>query len=386
MLIFFSLTPATLIGNIQTNLHLTSYTQLDNIKDSLIKYENWISNNFYFNGTIIKEWGYPSYLSGFAELYRGLSLYESDDYRTDYYFILSYILSSHNNWTWDSDWYGTSPTYSLLNARSFYFAFEATHNQTYLTAFMNTIKGLNFFYDGEKLNQAFNINFNGFVFICKALKHGLLEESYRYMAMQLLNFSLKYYNESTSEWYQFDHILFQNGYNSRAAYYQLITITWFLMNRNDIKEIFPDVYEKLMDISYKSINLIKKNVLDTGTFYYLPEVPDYTESGAYTMYGFLLFDRIFGVKNPEIINSALKTILNRQRNDGAYYKSNNTKVDLWYTDNIPIFFWQFYELKKNLIRNNLILAISIPAFMYILLIIVVYNKYRSLCKLKNFIK
>jgi len=356
---------------------------IDDLVNSLQKYEEWISNNYIINGTFIEDVGYPFYLSGFSELYRGLCLYKSNAYLNKYNEILSHIIKIQSNWTWSSKEVGAHPHYSTHFAKIFYDAYIYTKNETYLSSFINTTLSLTNFYSGEYIYPSYNANFYAFVILAKALYHNLIPLQYSQFASQLFNYSLTYYNENTHTWFQFTSPTFANGYDGRAAYYQLISLIWFLANEEAIQVTFPTFYEKLLEISKYSIALVEKYLLKSGTYYYTPEAPDYTESASAVMYGFTLIDKYFNTDHSYNIKTSIQTILQRQRDDGAYFKTNNTIVEVWYTDNIPFYCFDFLQLFTKSETGIYFLSVGIPISLLILVIFITNNIYRNKFLIKN---
>ncbi|GAI29215.1 unnamed protein product, partial [marine sediment metagenome] len=293
--------------------------------DSLIRYEEWISSNYIFEETILIDTGYPFYISGFAELYRGLSRYVSDDYLIKYNQILSYLIEIQNNWMWVGD-YGYHPHYNSFFAQNFLDAYLYTKNQTYLDAFTSTVEAFRNFYDGEKIYISENSNLYAFTMISTALSMNLINSTYVSLGLNLVNYSLKFFNESTFEWFNPLNPKYSEGYDGRAAYYQLLSLLWIMMHNKEIKVAFPQLHSNLTSIVNSSIPIVEKYLLDAGTFYYLPDVVDYTESAGATVYGFTLFDKYFNTSHADAINNGLHTIIERQRDDGAYYKTNDSEV------------------------------------------------------------
>ncbi|MHA2063768.1 MAG: hypothetical protein ACXABY_05215 [Candidatus Thorarchaeota archaeon] len=322
------------------------------IIESLIEYENWVSSNFAEPGTTENETQYPHFLSGFAELYRGLAKFVDEKYYAIYDRILSYLISTQTNWTWFSDYAGFHPHFNKAFAKAFLDAYVLTGNTTYLFAFNNTIRAFSHFFDGENISPAWNSNFYAFTQIAVALSMGLVNSSYYDMALRLLNYSLSYYNQTTAEWYHIGGSKYPNGYNGRGAYYQLLALTWFLRYKTEIHQVFPEVYSNLIEIAEVSIDVIDRYVLPTGTFYYLPSVLEYTESVSIVMYGFTLLDREFNSDHREVINASIQTMIQRQNENGTYYQSNNTVIELAYTDNIPQWAWHYVESLEEISALN----------------------------------
>lgn len=165
------------------------------------------------------------------------------------------------------------------------------------------------------------------------------------MAHSLYTYSIGQFNQSSGMWFDPSNPRYSDGYDGRAAYHQMISITWFLMHMNEIQDVFPEIHSDLMTVAERSMVLFDDYNLDTGTFYYLPEVPDYTESASLVLFCYELLKQTFGSDHSSNQLNAANTLLARQSSEGSYYETNNTEGEVWYTtDNIPFYLWKYLEL------------------------------------------
>jgi len=335
------------------------------IKNSLIKYESWIRDDYVNNLENLSGTGFPFYLTGFSELYRGLSIYVNNNYSIFLDKVLSYLIVMQNKWTWSSDDAGIHPHYNSHFAKNFYDAYLLTKNITYLSAFIHTVEAFDEFFDGEKIHISWGSNFYAYTQLVLGINNKILGNLtyYSIMANKLANYSISYYNYSTNEWYPGISASYPSGYIGRAAYYHLLALTWFLRYKDEILAFSPQTYFELMNITTNSINLITKYILNTGTFFYLDEIPDYTESASLILYGLSMIDKEFGFNHNNETTAALNTIINRQREDGAYYITNSSVVEIFYTDNIAQYAWHYIEfLESNLTKDSVLFIHTIFPF------------------------
>ncbi len=315
---------------------------------SLEKYERYVASNeeaiYGYNRTD----GYPMYLFNFGLMYFHMYKYSNNPYYCQKFLRdIEFAINTRNeDWTWSLYKGGVkSPLYNSQATELFIDAWKITQNHTYIELAGKSIYGLRNSY--LIFEGCYNDKFYAFASIAMYVNEsGDYNSSLLELGKRCYNYSISGYNNGS--WFYNLHEKGKKFYDGHSAYYQLQEIIWFLENAKAIKNVFPEEYTQFKAELPLMLSKVTEFILPAGTFYYNDEAPDYTESAGNTMFGYKLYDEMFGTNHNSIIEAAKNTVVERQNDKGGYYKSKNSEtVEIWFTDNIGLYASKYLDMRQN---------------------------------------
>lgn len=305
--------------------------------ESIYKYEKYVVSCEDGTWGYIKSTGYPMYLITLAKMYLYMYKNTSSPYHFQKFSRACYFIEKIRNpdWTWSYfDNASNKPSlYNWLVNDLYLDAYNITKERHYIDQAAFIARG----FINTSFETPYNYRFFSFVSIGYYLGiSGNSDISLTNFGRKLFNESIAGYVPSTGMWFYSPGQKSRYFYDGHAAGYQLGEMYWFLKYRVQIKSVFPDIYIRFINYLPKMMSVVEQYVLPSGTYYYSPSAPDYTEGAGGMLLALEIYDRTFGTDHFAVKNSARDTIAQRQDPaSGGYYKTNNTKtIEIWYTDNI----------------------------------------------------
>jgi hypothetical protein len=324
----------------------------DDLWNSLPKYEQGVASYEDPEYGYIRDRGYPMYLYSFGIMHLQLYKCTNDEYYKEKFLRdINYIEKIRNeDWTWNyydgKSYKNPSTLHNCMFNELFINAYELTGDHRYCEEAGDTVHTLQKLYNNP-FYGCYNDKFYSLVTITNYCSKFPCDQPLIELGERLYNYSMSGYNPSTGKWFYNPTRKGKNFYDGHAAYYQLAEMRWFMKYEQEIKTVFPDQHAQFKAYLPTMMGKVSEYVLPSGTFYYNEESPDYTEGTAGTLLAYPLYDNMFNADHHDIKNNARKTIIERQAPNGAYYKANNTVIEIWYTDNIAAHLPKYLNLFKE---------------------------------------
>ena len=299
--------------------------------DSLAEYKEFVKGHEN-SGVLVRDTGFPMYLYSVGFFYLELhKKYGNEEDLRQAVNIAGQIISEMNaDFTWN--FYvsqnikgGAYSLYNCLFYEYFYELYKITGDESYLEHSGRFIKGLKNLYklssDTVPFNPIYNYNFIPFAaissYISRSEDH---DEELLEMARECWRYSSGGIDTGTGRWFYSASEQAAGFYDSHSALYQMIKYYYFLNNIKHIEKVFPEEAAFLYDLHDDFYGTISGMMLPAGTFYYTPDIPDYTESAGNTLLFYQLYGKMFGEAGAGLyIERALNTVLGRQDASGGYY-------------------------------------------------------------------